>query len=342
MVVIVIVEIMYLFILANGYFIPAFYRVLILCYRSVCDDIALGPLYINITLLACQVQYNTKGVYMNLDIIDAFLKVAEKGSLSKAASEINISQSALSKQMIYLEDYLHKTLLHRSFKGVSLTSDGEIAIKHFLNIKAELQCLSDSLNQTRPPVFGASPTIGLKIHQCTLGEIAHNILLSENIDQLIALYLSRKIDVIFLTDNEYTQSILSNISEYCFTIKIPTHIIVHKSSVLYNQDNVTISDICNSPCVFYNGEQLMFQILNKKDLLAAVNSNTLSDKYLFEIVSFITRNPEYFSFSYMHHNMVYNDIKAIELIDVPPRHITIKMHDSKYKTELIALKDCIF
>ena len=279
---------------------------------------------------------------MNLDIIDAFLKVAEKGSLSKAASELNISQSALSKQMIYLEEYLHKILLHRSFKGVSLTSDGEIAIKHFKNIKTELQRLNESLNLTRPPVFGASPTIGLKIHQCALGEITHNILLSENIDQLITLYLSRKIDVLFLTDNEYTQSFLSNISEDCFTIKIPTYIIVHKSSLLYCQDNVTISDLCNSPCLFYNGTQLMFQILNKKDLLAAVNSNTLSDKYLFEIISFITRNPEYFSFSHMHHNMFHNDIKAIELINVPPRHITIKMHDSKYKTELLTLKDCIF
>lgn len=277
---------------------------------------------------------------MNLDIINAFLKVAEKGSLSKAASEINISQSALSKQMIYLEEYLHKTLLHRSFKGVSLTPDGEITFKYFIKIKSELQHLNDSLNQSRSPVFGATPTIGLKIHQIAIErQITHNILLSENIDHLINLYLAGKIDILFLADNEYPRDHFPSTSKDCFACKIPTYIIVHKLSPLYTLDIVTISDLHKYPCIFYNGTQLMFQTLNTDNLFSVFNKNTLSDKYLFEIICFISKNPEYFSFSYVNHNMMCNDIKKIEVIDAPYRLLTAKLHDAKYEKHLLAIKE---
>lgn len=277
---------------------------------------------------------------MNLDIINAFLKVAEKGSLSKAASEINISQSALSKQMIYLEEYLHKTLLYRSFKGVSLTPDGEITFKYFIKIKSEFQHLNDSLNQSRSPVFGATPTIGMKIHQISIErQIAHNILLSENIEQLINIYLAGKIDVLFLADNEYAQNYFLDSPKDCFVCKMPTYIIVHKLSPLYALGNVTISDLHKYPCIFYNGTQLMFQTLNKDDLFSVLNRNTLSDKYLFEISNFISKNPEYFSFSYVNHNMVCSDIKKIKLVDAPSRLLTAKMHDTKYEKQLLAIKE---
>lgn len=269
-----------------------------------------------------------------------FSKWQKKKSLSKAAAEINISQSALSKQMIYLEEYLHKTLLYRSFKGVSLTPDGEITFKYFTKIKAEFQELNDSLNQNHPPVFGSTPAIGMKIHQSALEkQIVHNILLSENIYQLIDFYLSKKIDVLFIDSNDYAQNHFSDTPKDCFTYKMPIYIIVHNSSPLYNQDNVTISDLCKHPCIFYNGTELIFQILNEENILSVLKKNTLSNKYLFEITSFISKNPEYFSFSFINYNIVYTEIKTIELVDVPPRLLTVKMHDTKYKKELLSLKE---
>lgn len=277
---------------------------------------------------------------MNLDIIDAFLKVAEKGSLSKAAAEINISQSALSKQMIYLEEYLNKSLLHRSFKGISLTPDGEIVIRHFTKIKEELQRLNDSLNENHPPIIGATPTIGMKIHQCAFEEqIVHNILLLENIEQLINLYQSGKIDVLFLADTEYVQTHYTDILKNSFTFRVATHILVHKSSPLCQQSIVTISDICKNTCIFYNGEQLMFQHLNTGHLLSILSNNTLSDKYLLEISHFIAKNPNYYSFCFVNHNTICSDVKAIELSDVPIRYLTVTMHNSKYKKELLTLKE---
>ena len=50
-----------------------------------------------------------------------FLKVAELGSMSKAAMHCNYSQSAVSQIISSLEDELQMTLLNRSQSGVTLT-----------------------------------------------------------------------------------------------------------------------------------------------------------------------------------------------------------------------------
>ncbi len=49
-----------------------------------------------------------------------FLKVAELGSMSKAAMHCNYSQSAVSQIISSLEDELQMTLLNRSQSGVTL------------------------------------------------------------------------------------------------------------------------------------------------------------------------------------------------------------------------------
>ncbi|MFD1706089.1 LysR family transcriptional regulator [Siminovitchia sediminis] len=54
-----------------------------------------------------------------------FLKVIEKGSFTKAASELGYTQSAVSQMIHALEEELATTLISRSRKGVTLTPDGE-------------------------------------------------------------------------------------------------------------------------------------------------------------------------------------------------------------------------
>lgn len=56
---------------------------------------------------------------------DAFIKVIETGSFSKAAEELGYTQSAVSQMVHSLEEELCTTLISRSRKGISLTPDGE-------------------------------------------------------------------------------------------------------------------------------------------------------------------------------------------------------------------------
>lgn len=59
--------------------------------------------------------------------IQAFLTVARTGSFTKAASELNLSPSALTVQVQQLEEWLGIALLDRSPRHVSLTPAGQEA-----------------------------------------------------------------------------------------------------------------------------------------------------------------------------------------------------------------------
>ncbi|MGJ8604306.1 MAG: LysR family transcriptional regulator [Marivita sp.] len=63
----------------------------------------------------------------NLDIttLRSFIAVADAGGVTRAASFLNLTQSAVSMQIKRLEESLDQTLLDRQGRGVSLTSAGE-------------------------------------------------------------------------------------------------------------------------------------------------------------------------------------------------------------------------
>jgi LysR family transcriptional regulator, glycine cleavage system transcriptional activator len=59
-----------------------------------------------------------------LNSIKAFDAVARNGSLSKAAKELNVSSSAVSQQIVLLEDWMGIKLLNRSSNKTSLSEAG--------------------------------------------------------------------------------------------------------------------------------------------------------------------------------------------------------------------------
>jgi LysR family glycine cleavage system transcriptional activator len=64
-----------------------------------------------------------------LKAIEAFVLVAEASSFGKAALELNITKSAISRRVQSLEDDLGVKLFRRSNKGPVLTTDGEAYFK---------------------------------------------------------------------------------------------------------------------------------------------------------------------------------------------------------------------
>ena len=57
-----------------------------------------------------------------------FVAVAERGSVSQAAVDLNLSQSALSEALRKLEVELGVSLLERSSRGVALTPAGAVLV----------------------------------------------------------------------------------------------------------------------------------------------------------------------------------------------------------------------
>jgi LysR family glycine cleavage system transcriptional activator len=80
--------------------------------------------------------------------LEGFVLAARLGNLSRAASKLNLTVSALSHQMRGLEERLGHRLLVRGSRGVTLTEDGE---RLLAGIEAPLQAIERSLRRSVTP-----------------------------------------------------------------------------------------------------------------------------------------------------------------------------------------------
>jgi LysR family nitrogen assimilation transcriptional regulator len=67
---------------------------------------------------------------MDIRELEFFIKVAELGSLTKAAVALDISQPSLSRQVHLLESELNSPLFYRTGRGVRLTPAGAVFLEH--------------------------------------------------------------------------------------------------------------------------------------------------------------------------------------------------------------------
>lgn len=80
---------------------------------------------------------------MNLLHMKYAIEIAETNSINKAADKLYVGQSALSRAIKELEASLGVTLFERSAKGMFLTADGEIFIRHAKNVIAQIDEIED-------------------------------------------------------------------------------------------------------------------------------------------------------------------------------------------------------
>lgn len=101
----------------------------------------------------------------HLEDIDAFLHVVEAGSISGAATRLNLAKSVVSKRISDLERALGVALLHRTTHGVAPTDEGKAFHAHGCAVMDRLDAavedvsasdgeLSGALRITAPTSFG--------------------------------------------------------------------------------------------------------------------------------------------------------------------------------------------
>lgn len=81
-----------------------------------------------------------------LNAIRTFLRVAEAGSFSEAARQLNIKQSAVSQQIAALEAELGVVLLHRTTRVRVLTAQGEYYRRKMQPILEAMQAVENQLS----------------------------------------------------------------------------------------------------------------------------------------------------------------------------------------------------
>ncbi|MBI1206077.1 MAG: LysR family transcriptional regulator [Azospirillum sp.] len=86
---------------------------------------------------------------MDWDKLRVFHAVAEAGSFTHAGEALNLSQSAVSRQISALEESLNVPLFHRHARGLILTEQGELLFGTARDVFAKLSMTEAMLTETR-------------------------------------------------------------------------------------------------------------------------------------------------------------------------------------------------
>lgn len=159
-----------------------------------------------------------------------FYAVAQAQSLTKAGEMLNLSQSAVSRQVSGLEEQMGVTLFHRHARGLLLTEQGEILYRTVSEISHKLKvaetALMDSRERPRGPLIVTAPvaigTIWLVPHVAEFNELYPEITVSlvlsdkgldvamREADCALQLYESQNPDVIQRKLTELHRSIFAS------------------------------------------------------------------------------------------------------------------------------------
>ncbi len=86
---------------------------------------------------------------MDWDKLRVFHTVAEAGSFTHAGERLNLSQSAVSRQIGALEESLDQLLFHRHARGLILTEQGELLHRTVRRVYHELAMAESRLSDSR-------------------------------------------------------------------------------------------------------------------------------------------------------------------------------------------------
>ena len=115
---------------------------------------------------------------MDWDKLKIFHAVAEAGSFTNATINLNLSQSAISRQIQSLEQDLKVQLFERHARGLTLTENGEYVFKTAHEVISKLKEVETSLGDQKNKPTGK--LMDFKILEKSVKEI--------NLDEVINVY----------------------------------------------------------------------------------------------------------------------------------------------------------
>lgn len=91
---------------------------------------------------------------MDWDKLRIFHAVADAGSLTHAGDKLNLSQSAVSRQIRGLEEQLNTNLFHRHARGLILTEQGELLFDATAAMAKRVDAAAARIRDSEDEVFG--------------------------------------------------------------------------------------------------------------------------------------------------------------------------------------------
>lgn len=206
---------------------------------------------------------------MKIEHLEFFTKVAQCGSINKAAAQLYISQPHLSRIIKDIEDGVGSDLFFRTRAGVSLTPDGKVFLEHSMNVLNEMKILERiSLSKIKKQTFSVSMTRSSHVMEsfidvCKLHEkdLSYSFLLHENPPlEVVNDVLSGRADIgVFQLDHPCSTEILDlirskGLSFHSLAVLEP-HIVLSQNHQLIKKGlPITLKSLSDYGFVRYNGD----------------------------------------------------------------------------------------
>ncbi len=187
--------------------------------------------------------------------LQVFRSVAHHLSFTKASKELFMSQPAISKHIQKLEAHYHVRLFNRYGNRISLTSAGQLLLRHSDKLVADYQRLDFEMNQLHQRVsgeirIGASTTISQYELPKMLADFLENYphthvsVVSGNSRDIETAIIQGKIDV-GMIEGTVRQPHL----KYAVMMKDELVAIVKPSHILASKDSIMLNELCQQPLV---------------------------------------------------------------------------------------------
>ncbi|MFM2045480.1 MAG: hypothetical protein RLY86_4056 [Pseudomonadota bacterium] len=194
---------------------------------------------------------------MDWDKLRVFHAVAEAGSFTHAGETLNLSQSAVSRQISALEESLHVPLFHRHARGLILTEQGELLYRTAREVFAKLSMTEAMLSESKEHPKGP-----LKV---TTTVAFGSTWLTPRVKEFLGLYPDVQLTLL-LDDNELDLSMREAdiairmtaprqpdlIQRHLMTVRV--HLYAHKSYVEKRGMPQTMADLDNHDVIAYPNE----------------------------------------------------------------------------------------
>lgn len=233
-------------------------------------------------------------ISLQLEQLKYIIVISFHKNISKAAKELNLSQSALSQSVLKLENELNVQIFNRSRNGVSVTDKGaeiinlaKTAIKKIELI--ESYALQNTIVEKENFKIGIIDGLHLPFMPALFAELKKefsklNILLVElSSINIIKALLNDEIDLGILAIYEKTKPYRNKI-KFTPINKINMYVFLPKHSELATKKKLTPHDLKDETYITYNGEFMNWffnkyreQYNNFDELLQTRNNETISE-----------------------------------------------------------------
>lgn len=211
---------------------------------------------------------------MEIGQLQHFATVAQFGNFGRAAEELHVTQSALSKSIKRLESFIGATLFERTTRGVQLTVYGR-GLLNYANV---------ILNERNRAISMMSAIKGRAVGNLVIGVSKHlgGLILPDAVNRLISAFPGVWVEVIEGYTDELSGLLLNGSADLLFVgYKEQAHtpalvyeklldsdsvIIAHPSHPLAKKASVTRAELMKARWILTVEKSSIFQFYNSLDL----------------------------------------------------------------------------